>query len=323
MTVIVTVDHVDSFTTAFHVEGLDVPEVVTEFLDVRLRDDYEAGLVFTASHQDNVIAVNHDDRMPKGWYVKVVDAVQDCVGDDHEVLSRLANWPYPERDALFKRRQQQADDDQLESVLKRSGWDDDMIAFLTAASPQVHSDIQARLRKLMPTDACRKPVPFAWRHVRLIGLDSRTRNMLRRNGISRVGDIQLYTADELLYLPHFGDKTLATVKAYMTENEAELCPNEREDIATRLERVYGSVAAAPATSLVAIAHLMNVSHKVVPYPLGWLIAMINLTKARTLVELAAFPLADMPNPRGISPEAVERAPIAITHLLELVGLEAS
>lgn len=94
MPVIVTVEHVDAFTTMFQVEGFDLPEVVEEFVDVQLSAEIDAGTVFTAGRQDNIIVVNHDNEgLAKEWYVKVIDAVKDCAGDDHEVLSRLSNWP--------------------------------------------------------------------------------------------------------------------------------------------------------------------------------------------------------------------------------------
>lgn len=94
MPIIVTVQHIDAFTTMFQVEGVELPEVVEAFVDVRLTDEIDAGTVFTAGREDNILVVNHDDEgLAKEWYVKVIDAVKDCFEGEHEVLSRLSNWP--------------------------------------------------------------------------------------------------------------------------------------------------------------------------------------------------------------------------------------
>lgn len=93
MPVIVTVWPQEPSVTLFEVENYVLPRVFEDFLDAALRKEIDADQVYVVNLDDDNVVLNHDKDLPREWYIKVIDAVKDCVGDEHEVLSRLSTWP--------------------------------------------------------------------------------------------------------------------------------------------------------------------------------------------------------------------------------------
>lgn len=93
MPIVVTVYRQTPQSMLFEVEGYILPGVFEEFLDVALRNEIDTDRVFVVNVDDETVLINHDEGLPDGWYVRVIDAVKDCVADEHEVVSRSSNWP--------------------------------------------------------------------------------------------------------------------------------------------------------------------------------------------------------------------------------------
>ena len=92
MAVIVTVYRLEPTVLHFQVEGFKLPGVFEDFLDARLRAEIDADEVLIVNVDDYDVTINHSLTINGVWYVKVIDAVIDSVGGEHEVLSRTATW---------------------------------------------------------------------------------------------------------------------------------------------------------------------------------------------------------------------------------------
>lgn len=93
MAVIVTVARTGPNTLHFSVTGEVLPDVLEGFLDASLRYEVDTDQVLFVNFDDDHFTINHSDDIAPEWYVRAIDAVKDCYGDEHEVLSRLADWP--------------------------------------------------------------------------------------------------------------------------------------------------------------------------------------------------------------------------------------
>lgn len=75
------------------VEGIELTDDIGDLLDTHLAEEIDKGIVWRASIDSNTITFSLGVHPPSTWYVKVIDAVKDFAGTEHEVLSRLSNWP--------------------------------------------------------------------------------------------------------------------------------------------------------------------------------------------------------------------------------------
>ena len=93
MPVVVTVHPHTPGLRIIEVEGVELTDDIGDYLDIRLAEEIDQGIVWSASIDSNTIAFSLGTHPPRTWYVKVIDAIKDFVGTEHEVLSRLSNWP--------------------------------------------------------------------------------------------------------------------------------------------------------------------------------------------------------------------------------------
>lgn len=80
-------------------------------------------------------------------------------------------------------------------------------------------------------------------------------NALKRNGIYTVGEVQLFSADDLQEKSMLGPTYIATIQRSLENVGLSLSTDNNESTKKRLVRVFGSVRKAPATTLVCLARL--------------------------------------------------------------------
>ncbi|HEV2121348.1 MAG TPA: DNA-directed RNA polymerase subunit alpha C-terminal domain-containing protein, partial [Chloroflexota bacterium] len=83
-------------------------------------------------------------------------------------------------------------------------------------------------RPIAPAAALQIPAELADLSVDDLELSNRTLNCLKRNSITRVGQLAAMTEDDLLHLRNFGDKSLQELRDKLAERGVHIGPSANE-----------------------------------------------------------------------------------------------
>jgi DNA-directed RNA polymerase subunit alpha len=94
--------------------------------------------------------------------------------------------------------------------------------------PGIEEPVEVAARVPVPSNALQVPPELAELSVDDLELSNRTLNCLKRNSITRVGQLASMTEDDLLHLRNFGDKSLQELREKLAERGVRIGPSAGE-----------------------------------------------------------------------------------------------